>query len=161
MKPVQCIMGIAIGRENKPDQASTRRSPGTAFRRSSGAARQETAVARGNRDGLYFPVNSEDATARPATEPPAGGDAPVRDACISLLISGTRRPGLRPKRPGDDGPEGSGLYFSVNSRATFPAPQQWRALADRWRFRRCGRAPKPDRHCKSLQIVADTHAAAV
>jgi hypothetical protein len=161
MKPVQCIMGIAVGRENKPDQASTRRSPGTAFRRSSGAARQETAVARGNRDGLYFPVNSEDATARPATEPPAGGDAPVRDACISLLIPGSRSFRRPPNRPRGDGPERGGLYFSVNSRNDSPGTARLRVVADRCRFRRMLRLPKPDRHCKSLQIVADTQAAAV
>jgi hypothetical protein len=155
MKPVQCIMGIAIGRDNKPDQASTRRSPGAAFQRSPGSARQETAVAwdGSNRDGLYFPVNSEDAPARPATEPPAGRDAGDGDACISLLIPGTKRSGLRPNRPRDDGPERGGLYFSVNSRKDSRGAARMRALADRRRFRRRLRLLNPDRRCKVCRLL--------
>jgi hypothetical protein len=115
MKPVPCSTGMPTNRNNKADQAPT---PGSAFQRLCTPARAgQAAVAAGGRRGagLYLPVNSEDASAIPATEAPVGGDAPVRAACISLLISGTRRSGLRPKPPGDDGREPGGLYFPVNS----------------------------------------------
>jgi hypothetical protein len=104
------------------------------------------------RDGLYFPVNSKDAPERPATEP-TGGDAPERDACTSLLISGTTRSGLQPKRPRHDGPDRSGLYFPVNSRNDSPGAARMRPLADRCRFRRMLRRPRPDRHCQSCRSL--------
>jgi hypothetical protein len=154
MKPVQCIMGIAIGRKNKPDQASTRSSRGTGFPHSFGPTRREAAVARGrsNRDSLYFPVNSEDAAAWRATAPPANGDVPKRGVCISLLI-----PRWPLNRPGEDAPKCDGLYFSVNSREEAVGADACRRL----RYPADAQGIEPDLHCKSLQIVADTHAAAV
>ena len=58
------------------------------------------------RAGLYFPVDSYDATAIAAEQPPpAGGDAPARGACISLLIGKIRSPGRPYKHSGVDGTE--------------------------------------------------------
>jgi hypothetical protein len=183
MQPVQCSMVTPAERNNNADQARTRAWQRCALRRlrtraRAGRVEPAAAVVAGarKRDRLYFPVNSDDAIAIAAVQAAADGnapergacisllippdDAPVRAACISLLISGTRRSGLRPKRPGDDGPQRGGLYSPVNSRNDSPGAARMRALADRCRFQRMRRLPKPDRHCKSLQIVADTHAAA-
>jgi hypothetical protein len=159
MKPVRCSTGMPTDRNNNADQARTPGWHRSASQRLCTPARAGQVERRS--DGLYFPANSEDATARPATEPPASGDAPVRDACISLLIPGSRSFRRPPNRPRGDGPERGGLYFSVNSRNDSPGTARLRVVADRCRFRRMLRLPKPDRHCKSLQIVADTHAAAV
>jgi hypothetical protein len=123
---------------------------------------EAAAVASGRKgEGLYFPVNLDDEATVAGTDPAAGGDAPERGACISLLIPLTRRSGLRTKRPNADGPERAGLYFPVNSQNDSPGAARMKALADRCRFRRMLRLLNPDRHCKSLQIVADTHAAAL
>jgi hypothetical protein len=142
-------MGIAIGGKNRPDQASTRRSPGMAFQRSSGPAYQKAALTRegSNRDRLYFPVKSDGAIAL------AAANAPERDACISLLISGSRSLRRPPNRLRHDAPEHGGLYFPVNSRNNPSGAARMSALADRCRFRRMLRRPRPDRHCQSCRSL--------
>jgi hypothetical protein len=159
MKPVQCIMGRPMERNNKQGQAASPESQRTAFQGSSSPAlgagarqvaeqHEAAAVAHGrNGVGLYCPVNSGDEPAMPAVEGPRG----------------------------DDAPEGPGLYFPVNSRdeiagAAPPEPPSSsgcsknergaRELADRSRFPRLHR-PTRSRHCKMLQIVADAHTAVV
>jgi hypothetical protein len=184
MKRVQCSMGMPADRNNNADQARTPARQSSARRRlrtpaRAGQVEQEAAVVAGGRasDRLYFPVNSDDATAIAAVQPAADGNAPERDACIflliprndvavsaaciSLLIPGSRSIRRPPNRPRGDGPERGGLYLPVNSRNDPPGAARMRALADRCRFRRTRTLPEPDRHCKNLQIVADTHAAAV
>jgi len=164
---MHCVMGQGRGRTNKPDQAVTPGSQRTAFERSFSAGRavaerhESAAAVERNCIGLYFPVNSRDEAStrqRGGVLPATGLSGP---ACISLLIPGTRPLGLPSHCAGADVPERGGLYFSVNSRNDSPGTARLRAVADRCRFRRMLRLPKPDRHCKSLQIVADTHAAVV
>jgi hypothetical protein len=184
MRPVQRSMSMPADRNNNADQARTPGWQSSALRRRrtparAGGVEREAAVVAGgrNRDRLYFSVNSDDAIAIAAVQAAADGnaperdaciflliprnDVPVRDACISLLIPGSRSFRRPPNRPRGDGPERGGPYFSVNSRNDSPSAARMRVVADRCRFRRMLRLPKPDRHCKNLQIVADTHAAAV
>jgi hypothetical protein len=117
----------------------------------------EAAVARdgSDRDGLYFPVNSEDATAQPATaacEQRCPG--PRRRLYFPVNF---RNQAICPGDPGDGRPNRDGLYFSVNSRDEAVGAGVGRSL----RIPAGAQGTNPDRHCKSLQIVADTHAAAV
>jgi hypothetical protein len=141
---MQPSMDTAVRRERQPGQAPIpfRRScrPRRACRVEEAAA---IAVDRNRGGALYFPVNSDDATAIAAADARPGGDASARGACISLLIRKISSPGRPPKRsehdgaerarvsllipgiwlsgqqpnsPGGDFPVRCGLYFPVNSR---------------------------------------------
>ena len=142
MNPVQCIMGRPMERDNKQDQAPTPASQRTAFQRSS--SRPASARVR----------SPNETKSRP------GRTAGRANARIFLLIRVMRRPGRQGKGLRATTPRSAAACISLLIRG-LPARQWLRALTDRCRFRRIRRLPKPDRHCKSLQIVADTHAAAV